>query len=49
MLEAIIVILVVLWLLGFAVVHVGGGLIHILLVVAVIVLVIRLLRGSTSV
>ena len=44
MLEAIIVILVVLWLLGFGL-HVGGGLIHLLLVVAVIVLVFRLLSG----
>jgi hypothetical protein len=46
MLEAIIVILVVLWLIGAFAVHIGGGLIHILLVVAVIVLVVRLLRGS---
>jgi len=49
MLEAIIVILFVLWLLGFFVVHIGGGLIHILLVIAVVVLIVRLLRGSTAV
>lgn len=42
MLETIIVILLILWLLGFSF-HVGGGLIHILLVIALIVLVIRLL------
>ena len=44
MLWTIIVILLVLWLLGFLT-HVGGGLIHLILVVAVIVLVIQLLTG----
>ncbi len=44
MLWTIIVILVVLWLLGF-ITHVGGGLIHLLLVIAVIVLIINLLQG----
>jgi hypothetical protein len=44
MLWTIIVILVVLWLLGFTL-HVGGGLIHILLVVAVIVLIYNLITG----
>jgi hypothetical protein len=33
-----------LWLLGFFVGHVGGGLIHILLVIAIIVLVVQLIR-----
>ncbi|MBV9876563.1 MAG: lmo0937 family membrane protein [Verrucomicrobia bacterium] len=45
MLWTIIVILVVLWLLGFSVFHVAGGLIHILLVIAVIVLVVKLVTG----
>ena len=44
MLWTIIVILVILWLLGFSF-HIGGGLIHILLVIAVIVLVYNLLTG----
>jgi len=44
MLWTIILILVVLWLLGFLT-HVAGSLIHILLVVAVIVLVVQLVRG----
>jgi hypothetical protein len=44
MLWTIIVILVVLWLLGF-IAHVGGALIHLLLVVAVIMLVINLIQG----
>lgn len=47
MLEALIVILVVLWALGFFAIHLTGGLIHLLLVLAVVVLVIRLLRGGT--
>ena len=38
MLWTIFVILLILWLLGFTL-HVGGGLIHILLVIAVVVLV----------
>lgn len=42
MLWTIIVVLVVLWLLGFSF-NVGGGLIHILLVIALIAIVINLL------
>ncbi|MBP9771862.1 MAG: lmo0937 family membrane protein [Candidatus Pacebacteria bacterium] len=42
MLWTLIVVLVVLWLLGFSF-HVGGGLIHALLVIALIVFIIRLL------
>lgn len=45
MLWTIAVILFVLWILGFFVVNVGGGLIHILLVIAVIVIVYRLITG----
>jgi len=45
MLWTILVILLVLWALGFLVFHVAGGLIHLLLVVAVIVLVVRLIQG----
>jgi len=41
-LDIIIIILVVSWLGGFAF-HIGGGLIHLLLVIAVIILVVRLL------
>jgi hypothetical protein len=44
MLWTIFVILLVLWLLGFTI-HVGGGLIHLLLVVAIVVLIIQLLQG----
>lgn len=46
MLNTIIIILVVLWLLGMVSSYTMGGLIHILLVVAVVVLVVRLLSGK---
>lgn len=39
------IILLVLWLLGAFVFPVAGGLIHILLVIALIVIVVRLLQG----
>ena len=45
MLWTIAVILFVLWLLGAFAFHVGGGLIHILLVIAVIVIVYQLITG----
>jgi len=48
MLWMIFVILLVLWLLGFSF-HVAGGLIHILLVIAVVVLVFNLLTGRRSI
>jgi hypothetical protein len=41
MLWAIFIVLLILWLLGFSF-HVGGGLIHLLIVVALVVLVINL-------
>jgi Family of unknown function (DUF5670) len=47
MLWTLCVILLALWLLGFSF-SVGGGLIHLLLVVAVIVLVYNLLTGRRS-
>ncbi len=45
MLWTLFIILLVLWLLGLVTNYTLGGLIHILLVLAVIVLVIRLLQG----
>ena len=44
MLWTVMVVLLILWLLGFSL-HVAGGLIHLLLVVALVVLVINLLSG----
>jgi hypothetical protein len=43
----IFVVLLVLWLLGFSF-HIAGGLIHLLLVVALVVLVFNLLAGRRS-
>ncbi|WP_405054983.1 lmo0937 family membrane protein [Vulcanimicrobium alpinum] len=44
MLWTIIVVLFVLWLLGFAI-HIGGSLIHLLLVVALVLLVFNIVTG----
>jgi hypothetical protein len=41
-------VILILWLLGF-IGHIGGGLIHLLLVVAVVVLVINLISGRRGV
>lgn len=49
MLWTIAVILVILWLLGFFVFPIGGGLIHLLLVIAVIVIIFRLATGRSVV
>lgn len=48
MLWTIFVVLLILWLLGFSF-HIAGGLVHILLVVAVVVLVFNLLSGRRSI
>ena len=48
LLWTIIVILFVLWLIGFLA-HIGGGLIHLLLVIALIMLVINLVTGRRTV
>lgn len=45
MLWTIVVLLLILWLLGFTL-HIAGGLIHVLLVIALVVIVLRLLTGS---
>ncbi|MDP2655178.1 MAG: lmo0937 family membrane protein [bacterium] len=42
MLETIAIVLLILWLLGFSF-HVGGNLIHTLLVIALIVFIVRML------
>jgi hypothetical protein len=44
MLWTIFIILLVLWLLGFTI-HVGGSLIHLLLVIALVVLIVQLIQG----
>lgn len=45
MIYTIAVILFVLWLLGFAVFHVAGGLIHLLLILAIIAIAYQLVTG----
>ncbi len=46
MLFTIAIILFILWALGFFIFPIGGGLIHILLVIALIIIVYRLLTGQ---
>jgi hypothetical protein len=46
MLEPIAVLLVVLWFLGLVSSYTLGGLIHLLLVIAVVVVVLRLAQGA---
>lgn len=45
MLSTILVILLVVWLLGMVTSYTMGGFVHILLVVALVILVVRLLQG----
>lgn len=44
----IFLVLVVLWLLGFFAFHIAGGLIHILLIIALISLVWHFVRGRSA-
>ena len=43
------IVLLVIWLLGFTAFHVAGGLIHLLLIVAVISLIVHLFQGRRAV
>ncbi len=45
MLMTVAIVLIVLWLLGMVSAYTMGGLIHVLLVVAVIVVLVRLIQG----
>ena len=45
MLETIAVVLIILWVLGFVSSYTMGGLIHLLLVIAVVVILIRVIQG----
>ena len=49
MLETIIVLLVILWLLGLVTSYTLGGFIHILLVIAIAVVLIRIIQGRRPV
>jgi hypothetical protein len=45
MLETIAILLIILWLLGFVSSYTLGGFIHILLVVAIVVILVRIIQG----
>lgn len=48
MLSTIVIVLVLLWLLGVTTSYTLGGLIHILLVVAIIVVLLRVIQGRNA-
>lgn len=45
MLMTIAIILIVLWILGFVTAYTMGGLIHVLLVIAIVVILVRVIQG----
>lgn len=47
MLGTIAVVLIILWVLGFVTSHTMGGFIHILLVVAVVMFLVRIIQGRS--
>ncbi len=49
MLWTLAIILFILWILGFAVFHIAGSLIHLLLVIAVIVIIYQFITGRRAV
>jgi hypothetical protein len=49
MLTTIAIVLLILWVLGFVGFHVLGGFIHILLVVAIVLFLVRIIRGENPV
>ena len=49
MFMTLFVVLLVLWLLGFFAFHVAGGLVHLLLIIAVIALIMHFFRGRAAV
>jgi hypothetical protein len=47
MLETVVIILIVLWLLGLVSSYTMGGLIHILLVIAIVIILLRVIQGRS--
>jgi hypothetical protein len=48
MLYTVVVVLIILWLLGLVTSYTMGGLVHLLLVIALVIIVFRLLSGRKS-
>ena len=49
MLYAIAIILIILWLLGFLTSYTMGGIIHILLVIAIVMVLVRIIKGRRAI
>lgn len=45
MLMTVVVVLIILWLLGMVTAYTMGGLIHVLLVIAIVVVLVRVIQG----
>ncbi len=48
-LETLVIILIILWLVGWLAFPIGGSLIHLLLVVILVIIVLRVLQGRSAV
>ncbi|HEX4347548.1 MAG TPA: lmo0937 family membrane protein [Vicinamibacterales bacterium] len=49
MLSTLIIVLLILWLLGVVTAYTMGGLIHVLLVIAIVVMLVRVIQGRNPV
>jgi Family of unknown function (DUF5670) len=49
MLYTIAIILIILWLLGLVTAYTLGGFIHVLLIIAIVMILIRLIRGENPI
>lgn len=49
MLTTVVAVLIILWLLGMATAYTAGGLIHVLLVIAVVVVLLRVIQGRNPI
>jgi Family of unknown function (DUF5670) len=49
MLSTLVIVLVVLWLLGVVTSYTMGGLVHVLLIVAVVVVLLRVIQGRSPI
>jgi hypothetical protein len=49
MLETVVIVLVILWLLGLVTSNTMGGLLHVLLVIALVIVLLRIIRGRRPV
>lgn len=44
--STLIIVLLILWFLGFSIFHIAGSLIHLLLIVAIVMILVRVIKGE---